>query len=82
MLGNFFRRSTDRKKCVHENKALKVTVLPQVFLGPRLRQHCQFLCLRFFKVKTIFFYAKGVSENKGNRHQRRIITFLIISVLK
>ena len=59
MLGNFFRRSTDRKQCVNKKQNVESTVLPQAetngnaryMLGTvvlRLRQYCQFLMLAFF----------------------------------
>jgi len=63
MLGNFFRRSTGRKKRVNKNRTSKVTILPQAFLCPRLRQHRQFQRQRFL-VKTVFYAKKSVKTKE------------------
>jgi len=91
MLCNFFQRSADLKQSVNNARNVEIDsaassgvqwICIKIFsasLGLSLRQHCQFLTLSIV-VKNISL--EGFDENKRDCHQCRIISFLIMFILK
>ena len=82
MLGNFFRRSTDRKQRVNKERNVEIDCAassgepkePSPSL--RCRQHCRLQTLASLLKDLFIFFEKGVLKNKGVCHKCQIISQL------